>query len=177
LTNTTDLDAKNGWSFTANLPSGLTLADDSYTSTCGSATAAPGSSSGTVNVQGDLSAGQTSCTVTVDVTSFYTGTYSLCAAQISNPVGVDLPGCTSLTFIGPVFDARADGAQVTSPLLNIGPLVPAAYECTSTPGDDSNGVLNATLSSIGSLGTLDTSASGTVATNGTRTPLRGAYRR
>jgi hypothetical protein len=174
LTNTTDLDAKNGWSFTANLPSGLTLADSAYTTSCGSATAAAGSAPGTVDVQGDLTQGQKSCTVTVDVTSLVAGTYSLCAAQISDPVGVNLPGCTSLTFVGPVFDAQADSAQVTSPLLNIGPLVPATYECTSSPGSDSNGVLNAGLGAVGSLGALNTSAAGTVAGNGTRTATASA---
>jgi hypothetical protein len=174
LTNTTDLDAKDGWSFTANLPSGLTLADDAYTTTCGSATAAAGSASGTVDVQGDLSAGQTSCTVTVDVTSLYTGTYQLCAAQISSPVGVDLPGCTSLNFVGPVFDAQADGAQVASPLLDIGPLAPAAYECTSVPGSDGNGLVSAGLGVLGGAGALDTSASGTIAANGTRTAAASA---
>ena len=174
LTNTTDLDAKDGWSFTANLPSGLALADDAYTTSCGSATAGPGSGGGTVNVQGDLTARQASCTVTVDVTSLYTGTYSLCAGQISNPVGVDLPGCTTLNFVGPVFDAQADSAQVTSPLLNIGPLVPATYECTSTPGSNSNGVLNASLGLLGGLGALNTAAAGTIAANGTRTAASSA---
>jgi hypothetical protein len=174
VTNTTDLDAKNGWSFTASLPSGLTLADSAYTTTCGSADAGAGSASGTVDVQGDLSAGQASCTVTVDVTSLYTGTYTLCAAQISNPVGVDLPGCASLNFVGPVFDARADSAQVASPLLNIGPLAPAYYECTSAPGSDSNGVLSASLGVVGGIGALNTSASGTIAANGTRTAAANA---
>ena len=174
VTNTSDLDAKNGWSFTANLPSELTQAGSSYTTTCGSATAAPGSAPGTVDVQGDLSAGQKSCAVTIGVSSLYAGTYKLCAAQISSAVGIDPPGCTSLTFVGPVFDARADSAQVTSPLLNIGPLVPAAYECTSAPGSDGNGVLNASLGVLGSLGALNTAASGAIAANGTRTAAASA---
>jgi hypothetical protein len=174
LTNTTDLDAKDGWSFTANLPSGLTLADNAYTTTCGSATAAPGSASGTVDVQGDLSAGQSSCTVTVDVTSLYTGVYQLCAGQIGNPVGVDLPGCTQLSFVGPVFDAQADGAQLTSPLGDVGPLAPATYECTSLPGSDGNGLLSAGLGTLGGAGALSTSASGTIAANGTRTAAASA---
>ena len=169
LTNTTDLDAKNGWSFTANLPTGLTTADNAYTTTCSSATAAAGSGTGTVNVTGDLGAGQSSCTVTVHVTSIYGGSYQLCAAQITNAVGVDPPGCTTLTFTAPVFDARANSAVLTSLLLNLGPLAPSAYECVSTPGATSNGVLNTSLGALGNLGALNTSASGSIAANGTRT--------
>jgi hypothetical protein len=169
LTNTTDLDAKDGWSFTAGLPTGLTTADNAYTTTCASATAAPGSAKGTIDVAGDLGAGQSSCTVTVHVTSIYGGTYQLCAAQITDAVGVDLPGCTTLTFTAPVFDARANSAVLTSLLLNLGPLAPSAYECVSTPGATSNGVLNTSLGALGNLGALNTSASGSIAANGTRT--------
>jgi hypothetical protein len=169
ITNTTELDAKNGWSFTANLPTGLTAADNAYTTTCASATAAPGSAAGTINVGGNLSAGQASCTVTVHVTSIYGGSYQLCAAQITNAVGVNLPGCTTLTFTAPVFDARADSAQLTSLLLNLGPLVPSAYECVSVPGSTSDGALDAGLGAVGSLGALNTAASGTIAANGART--------
>ena len=174
VTNTTDLDAKDGWSFTANLPAGLTRSDDASTTTCASGTASAGSTAGAIDVAGDLSAGQASCTVTVHVTSLYGGTYRLCAAQISDSVGIDPPGCTTLTFTAPVFDARADSAKLTSPLLNLGPLAPSAYECTSTPGADDNGVSSASIGLVGTLGALDTSASGTIAANGTRTAAADA---
>ena len=175
VTNTSELDAKDGWSFTANLPSGLTLADSSVATTCASGTAAAGSAPGTVDVGGDLTSGQSSCTVTVDVTSIYGGTYSLCGSSITNPVGVNLPGCTSLNFVAPVFDARANSARLTSPLLNIGPLVPSGYECKTVAGSDTNGGINASLGTLGSLGTLDTAASGAInSANGTRTAAADA---
>ena len=174
VTNTSDLDAKDGWSFTANLPSGLTLADDTSSTTCASATTTPGSTGSTVAVGGDLGAGKASCTVTVHVTSIYGGTYQLCAGQIGDAVGIDPPGCTSLTFTAPVFDARADGAQLASPLTGIGPLAPSAYECLTAPGSSSNDAAGANLGLVGSLGTLTTAASGSIAADGTRTAAASA---
>lgn len=174
ITNTSELDAKDGWSFTADLPTGLTLADDSSSTTCTSASAAPGSAAGTVDVGGDLASGQSSCTVTVHVTSVYGGTYQLCAGQITNAVGVNLPGCATLTFVAPVFDARAGAAGLTSPLLNLGPIAPSAYECKSAAGGTSNGVLSAGLGVVGSVGALTTTASGSIAADGTRTAAAGA---
>ena len=174
VTNTSELDAKDGWSFTANLPAGLTQVGQGFTTTCATATAAQGSGSGVIDVGGDLGAGKSSCTVTVQVTSIYGGKYTLCASQISNLVGLDAPGCASLTFVAPVFDARADAAQLTSPLLNIGPLAPAAYECETAPGAQSNSVVSAGLGIVGNLGALTTSASGSIAANGTRTAAAGA---
>ena len=170
ITNTSDLDAKNGWSFTANLPSGLTLADDTSATTCAAATTTPGSAgTGVVEVGGDLGAGQASCTVTVHVTSFYGGTYELCAGQISAAVGIDPPGCTSLTFTAPVFDARANGGLLTAPLSGIGPFAPAGYECLTAPGSSSNSAPGASLGVVGSLGASSTVASGSIAGDGTRT--------
>lgn len=174
VTNTSDLDAKDGWSFTANLPAGLTQFGNATTTTCASGTASNGSTAGAIDVAGDLSAGQASCTVTVHVTSLFGGTYRLCAGQISDSVGIDPPGCTALTFTAPVFDARAASARLTSPLVNIGPIAPAAYECVSTPGSDTNGVANVGIGVVGSLGALDTSASGAIAANGTRTAAADA---
>ncbi|MEU6854571.1 choice-of-anchor P family protein [Actinacidiphila alni] len=169
VTNTSELAAKDGWSFDAQLPAGLRLADDSATTDCGTATATADAGHGTVTVHGDLAAGQQDCTATVRVTSVNGGTYQVCASAISDPVGVDLPGCTSVTFTAPVFDARSNGARLAAPPLTIGPLVPSAHSCTSLPGDDSHSAISATLGSVGTLGALTTDASGAVDTNGTRT--------
>jgi hypothetical protein len=169
VTNTSDLDAKNGWSFTATLPSGLTQADSAVATTCASGDATPGSAAGTLQVGGDLSAGQASCTVTVQVTSILGGSYQLCAAQTSDLVGLDPPGCTTITFTAPVFDARSDSALLTSPILDLGPLVPASYQCTTAAGANNNSAVSAALGTVGNLGALNSSASGTIAANGTRT--------
>lgn len=168
VTNTSELAAKNGWSFDVRLPAGLTLASGS-TTTCGngSLTARPG---GTLAVGGDLAAGQASCVVTAHVTSFDATTYRLCGADVTDRVGLDPPGCAAVTFTAPLFDARANAAEVVSPLAGVGPLVPSAHSCVTAPGEDGHTLLTASLGTLGSLGALAGDASGTVAaTDGTRT--------
>ena len=170
LTNTSELAAKNGWSFTAQLPSGLTLADSSTTTTCGSGHATPGTAAGALDVGGDLASGQSSCTVTVHVTSTLGGTYRLCADAITDQVGIDPPGCTSVAFTAPVFDARSHGAQ----LLGAVAIAPSAHECTTAPGSDSHTVLSAGLGTVADLGVITTDASGSTAADGTRTATADA---
>ena len=68
VTNTTDLLAKQGWSFTDSLPDGLVVAPDPrVVTTCaqGTVTAEPGAD--IVTVSGDLNGGDASCLVEVDV--------------------------------------------------------------------------------------------------------------
>jgi uncharacterized repeat protein (TIGR01451 family) len=98
IENTDELAAKNGWSFTDNLPSGLVVADPAAASTTcpsGQLTAAAGS--GSVAMTGNLNAGQASCTVTVNVTSSSPGTYENCPANVTT-VGIDPPACAPVTF-------------------------------------------------------------------------------
>jgi uncharacterized repeat protein (TIGR01451 family) len=101
VTNTSELAAKNGWSFSDALPSGLTVASPSgAATTCpsGSVTAASGSS--TVAVTGNLNAGQTSCTVTVNVTSSTTGSYTNGPDNVTT-TGLDEPGTATVAFESP----------------------------------------------------------------------------
>lgn len=134
VTDTAELAAKNGWSFTAQLPAGLVLDGASAATGCGSGTATVDAARGTVTVHGDLAAGQQACTATVRLTSVTGGTYQVCGSAITARVGVDLPGCASVTFDAPVFDARSHGVRLTSPLVGIGPLAASAHSCTSLPG-------------------------------------------
>ncbi|MBN8885123.1 MAG: DUF11 domain-containing protein [Rudaea sp.] len=99
VTNTNELGAKNGWSFTDTLPTGLTVTAPTATTTCpsGVVTAAAGGS--TVTVTGNLNVGMTSCTVTVNVTSAAPGTYTNSASNITASSGVSLPGSSSVTFL------------------------------------------------------------------------------
>ncbi|BBA98516.1 hypothetical protein RVR_4724 [Actinacidiphila reveromycinica] len=169
VTNTSELAAKNGWSYSAHLPAGLRLDAGSATTDCGSGTATADAAQGTVTVSGDLAAGQRDCTATVRLTSFTGGTYQVCADRIADPVGVDLPGCTSVTFTAPVFDARSHGVLLASPLLDVGPLPASAHSCTPLPGEDAHSVLDAGLGAVGRVGVLTTDASGTVGDDGSRT--------
>lgn len=89
ITNTTDLLAKNGWSFTDNLPSDVVVASpltSSTTCNAGVVTATPGSSS--ITASGNLPTGAASCTVSVDVTSSVQGTYTNDSTNMSNLTGL-----------------------------------------------------------------------------------------
>ncbi|HTU14972.1 MAG TPA: DUF11 domain-containing protein [Solirubrobacterales bacterium] len=98
ITNTTDLAAKTGWSFTDNLPSGLVVASPSAASTncpAGVVNATVGGTS--VSGSGNLNVGQASCTVTVNVTSPNSGTFTNSASNVI-PTGVNPPGDSTVTF-------------------------------------------------------------------------------
>ncbi len=99
VTNTSELGAKNGWSFTDNLPEGLVAADPAKIGGSCTANTTVGDDGSTISVaNGQLAAGAKSCTVTVAVTSDTAGEYENCADDISDPVGLDLPGCAKVTF-------------------------------------------------------------------------------
>ncbi|WP_338703296.1 LPXTG cell wall anchor domain-containing protein [Streptomyces sp. Q6] len=101
VTNTSDLYAKSGWSFTDNLPAGLTVADPAATSTtCTGGSVGATSGGTTVKLSGDLRAGQTSCTLSVQITAD-TGSYSNCAENVSDLVGVNAPDCATVEFQDP----------------------------------------------------------------------------
>ncbi|GLF96031.1 beta strand repeat-containing protein [Streptomyces yaizuensis] len=102
VTNTSELAEKNGFSFSDNLPSGVTVAAvPNAATTCGSAslTAVPGT--GVVGLSGGvLAAGTQSCTFTVDVTSNTPGTYVNQPANVT-PSGVNPPGPATLIVTVP----------------------------------------------------------------------------
>lgn len=68
ITNTSELGAKNGWSFTDNFTAPLVLADTTAGGTC-SSTSATGATTGasSVTLTGNIDQGVSSCTVTVHV--------------------------------------------------------------------------------------------------------------
>ena len=72
ITNTSELNAKTGWAFTDNLPTGLVLAQEpGVTTTCGDTTtvSAPSGGSAIAVTNGSLAQGATHCTISVKVTS------------------------------------------------------------------------------------------------------------
>ncbi|WP_329021704.1 DUF7507 domain-containing protein [Streptomyces sp. NBC_00690] len=95
VTNTTDLAAKAGFGLTDALPAGLTVAaTPNAATTCGAGTvAATGGGTSFSLTGGALTAGQASCTVTVDVTATASGSY------------VNGPGQTTVTGLNPPADA------------------------------------------------------------------------
>lgn len=104
VTNTTELAAKNGWSFTDTLPAGLIANPASASTNCQAGTAS--ATAGTVSVTGNLAAGQASCTASVQVSAAGPGTYTNCAANITSAFAINLPACASVYFNAePVVDA------------------------------------------------------------------------
>lgn len=77
ITNTTELAAKEGWSFTDKLPAGLVVADPATGSTtCAAPTTITATAGGdSIAVKGSLAAEIAYCTVEVDVTSSKEGRY------------------------------------------------------------------------------------------------------
>lgn len=98
ITNTAELAAKNGWSFTDALPEGLTVAAGTPSTTCptGVVVAEPGATE--IDVTGNLTAGMESCVVTVPVTSATAGTYTNGPENITG-VGIDDPADTTVEFV------------------------------------------------------------------------------
>jgi uncharacterized repeat protein (TIGR01451 family) len=169
ITNTTELAVKNGWTFTDTLPAGLVAQPSTATSDCPGGVVTASASS--VSATGNLATGQTSCTVSVQVSAAHAGTYTNCATNISGVAGLLLPGCSSVRFTLPeyLFDAHAHGGMVIAPLLGVPPIAPADLSCATAPATHTNGVLNAPLPTFGSLGVINNRASGTVDAQGRRT--------
>ena len=110
ITNTSDLLAKPGWSFTDTLPAGLVVASpNGFSTTCPSGAVTAPAGGTTIDVSGNLGAGQASCTVSVDVTSTTVGTYENCPdTNVTDLVGLNPPACASVTFLPTDFGDAPD---------------------------------------------------------------------
>jgi uncharacterized repeat protein (TIGR01451 family) len=110
ITNTTDLEAKDGWSFTDQLPAGLKVAAPGGSSDCTGVamTAAAGATS--IHATGDLSAGTASCAVTVAVTAQEGGDYTNGAANVTS-VGLNDPADATVTFTGSAITTPPDSGS------------------------------------------------------------------
>lgn len=136
VTNTSDLAAKNGWSFTDSLPEGLTVADPSGTATTCPATDVTAAAGATaVSATGSLTAGMASCTITVNVTSDESGSYTNDADNIS-AVGLDYPGPSTVTFGDPSMElvkVAGDPVDVNgNGLTDVGDTIEYTFEVTNT---------------------------------------------
>ncbi|MDH6280876.1 DUF7507 domain-containing protein [Prescottella agglutinans] len=132
VTNTTDRLAKKGWSFTDALPAGVTVADPAKTTTTCTDTTINATAGGTsVDVSGGLSAGQDSCTVSVDVTSSKVGSYTNSADNITAK-GIDLPGKSTLEVVPPAPGLTIVKASTTTEITKAGEKVPYTFEVTNT---------------------------------------------
>nr|WP_314845337.1 hypothetical protein [uncultured Microbacterium sp.] len=144
ITNTDELSAKNGWSFTDSLPAGLTVADPTAAATTCSAgvvTAAAGGNS--VAVTGNLDAGQVSCTASLQVTSATPGTFTNGPGNVTQ-VGLNPPGDTSVTFQAPALTVLKTAGTPTdvngSGITDAGDTIPFSFLVTNTGDVDLTGV-------------------------------------
>jgi uncharacterized repeat protein (TIGR01451 family) len=97
VTNTSELAAKNGWSFTDNLPAGLTLATPSAATTnCPSASVTAVAGATSLSATGNLAAGSAFCTISVNVVTPNIGSYANGPDNVV-PVGLNEPAVTTLT--------------------------------------------------------------------------------
>ena len=99
VTNTSELGNKTGWSFVDHLPSGLTVAGPA-SSTCDAAITAELGSAVVDVAEGSLAEGETSCDITVPVTSAKGGVFENSADNIES-VGLNDPGATTVEFAAP----------------------------------------------------------------------------
>ncbi len=145
ITNTTDLLAKNGWSFTDTLPTGLTIATTpAISTTCSggspsvaNAATVTASAGGTsIAVTGNLDLNMTSCIVKVNVTSSTANTYNNtgCTNTDGTPItpctsnftlsGLNPPGSATVTFYGAnISIAKTDNSATYQPCATTNYLV------------------------------------------------------
>ncbi|SDL02214.1 DUF7507 domain-containing protein [Streptomyces indicus] len=133
VTNTSDLLSKKGWSFTDNLPDGLTVADPaSVKTTCanGSVTAISGDEA--IRLKGELAAGQTSCTLSVDVTA-PEGEYENCPDNLVDVRGLNAPtACATVRFADPAYTIEKSSAPASGGKAKPGEKVTYTVKVTNT---------------------------------------------
>jgi uncharacterized repeat protein (TIGR01451 family) len=146
VTNTEELAAKNGWSFTDALPEGLAIADPSGASTtcaAGVVTAPAGGDS--ITASGNLNAGQASCTITVTVAPDGTGTYTNGPDNVTT-TGLNEPGESTLTVTdAPKWECTSFGYLFQTPTPGTNQiyqvdLVSGAATVVETPATNVNAV-------------------------------------
>ena len=116
ITNTSELAAKEGWSFEDTLPAGLLVANPAAaSSTCAAPTTVTATAgAGTIAVKGSLAAEMNYCTVNVNVTSATAGTYTNGPANISEEIGINPPGPATVQF-GENADLQIEKTAAPSP--------------------------------------------------------------
>ncbi|MET3564613.1 putative repeat protein (TIGR01451 family) [Leifsonia sp. 563] len=134
ITNTSELAAKNGWSFHDDLPAGVTATGvNATTCSSGTVTAAAGSTS-VVVANGTLTQGQNACTVTVQVTATVPGTYTNGPGNFPEGTagldGLNPPADTPLTVTPPA-SLLVTKASSTTAITRVGQVVTYKFVVTN----------------------------------------------
>ncbi|MFG1894925.1 DUF11 domain-containing protein, partial [Micromonospora zamorensis] len=148
ITNTDDLQAKNGMSFTDNLPVNVTATGVNST-TCSGATVTAPAGATSVDFTGNIGLDVASCTISVQVTSDVVGSYTNtgciapdgstipgCESNFPTIIGINPPGSTTLVVV-PTVDLAVVKTGTPSPYV---PGAPLSYTVTVTNGGPSNAV-------------------------------------
>ncbi|MCF0092948.1 DUF11 domain-containing protein [Micromonospora sp. MH99] len=146
VTNTDDLQAKNGMSFTDNLPGNVTATGVNSTTCSGAAVTAPAGAT-SVDFTGDIGLGVASCTISVQVTSNVLGSYTDtgcvapdgstipgCESNFPTIVGINPPGATTLTVI-PTVDLAVTKTGTPNPYVPGAPLTYTVAVTNAGPSD------------------------------------------
>jgi uncharacterized repeat protein (TIGR01451 family) len=178
VTNTSELAAKNGWSFTDDLPAGVTATGVNST-TCPSGTVTAGAGASSVAVSGNLNAGEASCSVTVQVTASAAGTYSNgpgnFPAGTAGLNGLNPPGTSALTVAPPLSLVIAKQSSTTA-LTAAGEVVTYKFVVTNRSAVTLTGVAVAdTQEPPASPGTIPVTCATTTLAPGDSTTCYGTY--
>ncbi|WP_228388993.1 DUF7507 domain-containing protein, partial [Streptomyces jumonjinensis] len=139
VTNTSELAEKNGFAFSDALPAGVVVAAvPNASTTCGSASLTTVPGTGVVGLTGgDLAAGVSSCTFSVDVTSNTTGTYVNQPANVT-VTGVDPPGPATLIVTVPGSPTIAKSADTGT--FQAGQTITYSFVVTNTASTQLSGI-------------------------------------
>ena len=169
ITNTKDLEAKQGWAFTTPVPAGLTVTG-AATSTCAGASVSV-SGGNVVVTGGNLAKGATSCTITVPVSPPADGTYTAPASAFSVIWALNEPADASLSTSQLALAASVDPTAATAAGQN----ATFKFEVTNS-GSAAVQDLKIAVSSFTGSGTLGTiTCPSTTLASGATTTCTAAY--
>ena len=150
VTNTTDRQAKSGWSFTDNLPAGMVVANaPNIVDDCGADITASAGASSIAIADGTIGSGVASCTITVNVVLNAGGAFE---NVIEGAVGLDgEPRATIQGLVPSIAVVKsADAKEVAAP----GQKVTYSFVVTNTGGVDLHDVKITDPGPIGGTGTM-----------------------
>ncbi|WP_416443287.1 invasin domain 3-containing protein [Leucobacter sp. HNU] len=104
VTNTSELGAKSGWSFTDGLPAGLVVAGTA-TTTCTAATVTAANGGTAISAGGTIASGAASCTVTIPVRATATAPASYTLPATSAALGLLAPSAATVQVVAAAADA------------------------------------------------------------------------